>query len=119
MTEIKVNAEQWDQLSEEEKSQIGDILNESNLLQYEYRIVGDADTPAFDSNAPTPGIPAKPKSNCAVACEASANLARAACASLLSPPANIVCLAVVEGGLMLCMKGCDKYEQFGAKQQSM
>ena len=48
MGEIKVNAEQWDEISDEEKSQIDTILREVGLIQPEDQIVGDADTPTFD-----------------------------------------------------------------------
>ena len=107
MVEIKVNAEQWDQLNDEQKKQIDAIFRESNLLQSEYRIVGDADTPAFDPTAPVQLMSEEHKSDtCTAICEIVASAARAACMKL-PWPGYIVCLAAVEVALEECKDACD------------
>ena len=45
MADIKVNAQEWEKLSENERSQITSIMKEQHLLTAADRIVGDATAP--------------------------------------------------------------------------
>ena len=99
MAEIKINSDQWDQLSDEDKNQINAILRESNLLKDGDQIVGDPYTPLLISMGSS-------KVLCHAACETAAVVARFGCAQL-PEPGNDVCLVAVEAVLKKCKEACD------------
>ena len=116
MAEIKINAGQWDELSEDEKKEIHTILKESELIQEEDQIVGDPNIPVFDPTAPiqlfTTSIQPMAAGSvnvnaCEQRCDDAAAVARAACAGIPNWGWRIGCLAAIEAARWVCKSRCN------------
>ena len=113
MAEIKINAGQWNELSENEKKEVHTILKESELIQEEDQIVGDPNIPVFDPTVPiqlytTSTQPMAGSVNaCEQRCDDAAAVARAGCVRIPNWAGKIACLAIVEGGRWLCKSRCN------------
>lgn len=101
--EIKINADAWNNLSEEDRSQINTIIAESGL----------AGTVTPDPDAPDPaqagGALKFPGGGafCKVLCDIAATAAKLACARLPAP-AQPICIAAADAGAELCKGRCPK-----------
>lgn len=125
MSDIKVNASDWEELSEDHRSQITSILKEHGFLTGTQKIVADASAPksaeavrsaashfqqsAKAQKAMAAGTEAKPSAAgfnfCQVGCDLAETAAVAAC-SLVPPPGNIVCVAAAHAGGQFCRSKC-------------
>lgn len=118
MAELKVNAAQWNAVSEDERKQITDIINKRG--KEKVTIVGDAEAPEFamakiDKSKLDPdeiktfGFPGNMLPNgfnpCYIKCNALAAAEAASCAAL-SGPALVACLAAVAVHNGDCNAGC-------------
>ena len=114
MAEIKINAGQWEELSEDEKKEIHAILKESELIQEGDQVVGDPNIPVFDPTAPiqlfTTSIQPMSVENvtaCEQRCDDAAIIARALCVKIPNGLGKVVCLTAVELGRSLCKSRCN------------
>ena len=120
MSDIKVNASDWNQLSEEHRSQITSIMKEHDFLKAGDKIVADPAAPRAKEAAkaasshlsatarsqkgmtPAEAKPAGFKIP-SIACDIAEAAAVAACA-LVPPPGNVVCVAAAHAGGDVCRK---------------
>ncbi|WP_431106578.1 hypothetical protein [Variovorax paradoxus] len=118
MAELKVNAAQWNAISEDERKQITDIINKDGTEKC--TIVGDAAAPEFEmakidkskldpAEIMTVGFPGNliPKdiNPCYLKCNALAAAEAAGCVTL-SGPGLVACMAAVAVHNNDCNAGC-------------
>jgi hypothetical protein len=122
MSDIKVNASEWNALSEQNRSQITAIIKEHGFLTGGDKIVGDpaaakaaevvraasthlgASAQAHKAVATAAAAPAG-FNWCKVGCDVAEAGAVAACA-LVPPPGNVVCIAAAHAGGEFCRSKC-------------
>lgn len=125
MSDINVNASDWNKLSEEHKSQITSIMKENGFLTGAAKIVGDENAPkaaeavratsaylqasATSHKAATPsGATASAEAGfnfCKIGCDIAEAAAVAACA-LVPTPGNAICVAAAHAGGEFCRSKC-------------
>jgi hypothetical protein len=125
MSDIKVNASDWNKLSEEHKSQITSIMKEHGFLKGAEKIVGDAHAPktAEAVRAVSAHLQASAKAHkaaapsgataaaatgfnfCKIGCDIAEAAAVAACA-LVPTPGNAICVVAAHGDGEFCRSKC-------------
>lgn len=117
MAVIKINADIWDDSSEEERTEILEILRESGLIKDGDELEGDPDTPAlFADDESADGdfthdfeVGELNLSPCKSACKAARDAARASCGVKypFSSRKRRRCREGVERALVGCRAACD------------
>ena len=102
MAEIRVNAQQWNAVKEEDQKRIDTALKAVGALKPDDVIVPDLNAPVIKTQA----VPGTSGWLCEFLCHAAANAGRAACFQLVDPVAIAACLAAVEVALKKCLKEC-------------
>lgn len=129
MSDIKVNASDWNQLSEEHRSQITSIMKEHGFLTGTQAIVADQGAPkavevvrsaashlqssakvhkmtATPAGTAPSAAPAAGFNPCKIGCDIAEAAAIAAC-TLVPTPGNTVCIAVAHAGGEFCRSKCN------------
>lgn len=121
MSDIKVNAAEWNHLSDAHRSQITSIMKEHGFLTGTAKIVGDDHAPKAEEGvqsasahllasakahkaAPAPSLTAG-FSFCKIGCDIAEAAAVAACA-LIPPPGSVICIAAAHAGGEFCRSKC-------------
>lgn len=102
MGNIKVNAGEWNALTPDQRNQILGILQTTQVLGKEDRVVPDAETAAVGMSVELGGVPGW---LCKLGCNAAEAAAVAACATL-PPPANAVCVTAAHAAGKYCRSKC-------------
>jgi hypothetical protein len=123
MSDIKVNASEWNQLSEKHRTEITAIMKEHGFLGGTQKIVADESAPkaaetvraavshlqasakAQKTMAARPEAATAPQGFCKIGCDIAEAAAVAAC-SLVPSPGNVVCIAVAHAGGEFCRSKC-------------
>jgi hypothetical protein len=100
MANIRINANQWNSLSEDGKHQIIQIYRNTGLLKGDDNVVPDSGVSRVDNI----GFPIPP-SVCRIACDVTATAAAAACA-VLAPELVAACIAGAEIAREACRDAC-------------
>ncbi|NJK53644.1 MAG: hypothetical protein HC936_14090 [Leptolyngbyaceae cyanobacterium SU_3_3] len=98
MANIRINANQWNSLSEDGKHQIIQIYRNTGLLKGDDNVVPDSGVPLVENIE----FPIPPKV-CRIACDATATAA--ACA-VLAPELIAACIAGAEIARQACRDAC-------------
>lgn len=102
MSDIKVNAEDWSKLSEEDQDKILKIMRETTLLEEDEAIIPDKGTPSV-----APGLLPNPgKKFCEIACTTAEVAAIAACGTLSGGVAIALCIAAAQIAANECRDAC-------------
>ena len=113
MTEFRVNAEQWNAVSVDERKTIMAELRASGVLKEDDQVVPDSEVEAVTGE--TALVPLTnplsfwddlKKGACKMACDATAAAALAACGAKTAGAGLAVCVAVVEAARRECKKVC-------------
>ena len=126
MSDIKVNAAEWNQLSEENRAQITKIMKENFFLTGTAKIIGDESAPtaavtrqtavaflqktakahkaAAGKGAASPEILGLP-SPCQIGCSFAEAAAAVAC-GLVPPPGDAICVAAAHAAGEFCRSKC-------------
>ena len=102
MADIRINATQWNALTEAIQRQIEQELKLAGALRPEDHIVPDPEAPLVDeitTDRLTDWI-------CKMACELAAAAGKVACFKLVNPAAILLGLGVVEEARKQCRKRC-------------
>lgn len=125
MSDIKVNASEWNQLSEEHRAEITSIMKQHGFLGETQQIVADQAAPKaaeivrsaashLQASAKTQkAMAARPEAAtsaagfdfCKIGCDVAEAAAVAAC-SLVPPPGNAICIAAAHAGGEFCRSKC-------------
>lgn len=103
MTDIKVSADQWNSLSQDDKSRVETILKATTLLKENDHIVPDPQA----SRVETPAQAGQTESVfCEIACRTAQAAAVAACATIPEPITNAACIAAAIAAGEACLDEC-------------
>ena len=124
MSDIKVNASEWNKLSEENRSQITSIMKDHGFLSGPAKIVGDENSPKAEETVrkASAHLQASAKAHkaaavksaqpqllgldfCKIGCDLAETGAVAAC-GLIPPPGNVICIAAAHAGGEFCRSKC-------------
>jgi hypothetical protein len=103
MSELKLNANDWNALPKEDQAQIVKLLQKTGLLK-----PGDILKPD-PTAAASRGAALSPEAVGGMFCKPLCDIGEAAAVALcaaLPPPANAVCIAAAHAGGELCRKNC-------------
>jgi hypothetical protein len=106
VTDILVNKNQWDSLSEDEQNEIVRGLRGTGAIKIGDKIVGDPNVPPFDENTPLEPMWNPIKDICKAACDTTAAAAAAWCSANTAGVALAACLAAAEAARRECRKRC-------------
>lgn len=101
--DIRVNADAWNNLGQDQQEEINRILAESGLAG---NVVADPDAP--DPQAGAAGLKFPGGGGfCKILCDLGAQAAKLACMRL-PPPAQPICIAAADAGAEVCKNKCPK-----------
>ncbi len=110
MASIKVNAGQWNAISENERQSIIDGLRETGAIKAEDTVIPDQDEPPFTEETVLEPMwnPIKDvaKGACKALCDATAAAAVAWCTANTAGVGLVACLALAESARKECRKRC-------------
>jgi hypothetical protein len=93
-TLVKVSSSVWDNVSDDDKRRITDIISSARLLNGTIEIVGD------------PGLAVPRWFGCGVACDAGAAAAVAACTAITDGVGYAACMAAASAAAAACHANC-------------
>jgi len=108
--ELKVNAEEWNALQPQDRKNIEDILDTSNLAPAGVKIVPTREEPKIGDVPQAAGLGDFLKKHkkwiCERGCEVGGVGATAGCGVIAGGPAAAVCAALADKALPLCKEKC-------------
>jgi hypothetical protein len=106
MAQIRVNKQQWEELSAADQQKIVDGLRGTGALKDGDTIIGDEDTPAFDENSTLEPMWNPIKDICKALCDTAAASAMAWCTANTAGIGLAACIAAAESARKECKKRC-------------
>jgi len=106
MSEIKINATQWNAVSPEDQQKITEGLREAGSLRPEDVIVGDATIPEFTKSTQLEVMWNPLEDICKAACDVAAGTALAWCTANTAGIGLAACIAAAEVARKECKKRC-------------
>jgi hypothetical protein len=106
MTEIKINASQWNAISDDEKNKIIEGLRSTGALQAEDVIIGDESVPELTAETVLQPMWNPLKDICKAKCDLDALAALAWCTANTAGLGLAVCLALAEEKRKKCKENC-------------
>lgn len=105
MSNIKVNKQEWDSLSQETQKTITETLRSSGSLRDNSQIIGDENTPATNGEVNNETLQEPLTGACETACNVAKIAANKAC-SLLPWPASTICKTTANAAYNVCIDYC-------------
>ena len=106
MAEVKVNAEQWNALSNDDQNRIVEALRETGALRDEDQVVADPDTAPFTEESTFEPMWNPIKDVCKMLCDSATAAAAAWCVANTGGVLLAACLAVAKVAQKECRKRC-------------
>jgi hypothetical protein len=105
MSDIKVNQDQWNQLSDDAKKQIGELINTSFKPKERISVIPDAQTPPAEGESDSPRETIG--SVCVKVCLEREIAAIAACKSHFKPgKERAMCISAADAAYESCVVNC-------------